>query len=250
MKTSKRIYIGLLGLSLFLVMLVIILGYYLVAHRYLFVNKILLIAVIIFMAGAVLVFSFGIIALIFMIKQSRNMPALDHLVRLVNEVLFPLTLVTGKIFGIKRERILKSFIEVNNHIVGLKRLIINNDQILLLLPHCLQNSQCSHKITMDINNCRSCGQCKIGEIKKIAEDNNIILKIATGGTMARKYISENRPRGVIAVACERDLSSGIQDSGMIPVVGVLNCFTKGPCVDTDVDLNVLESALLTFNKGG
>lgn len=250
MQTSKRIYVGLLGLSLLLAVLMACLGWYLVSNRHLIVNQILLIAILVFAIGVAAVFSIGIVALIIMIKKSKSMPSLDHLIQLVNEVLFPLTIITGKIFGIKKERILRSFIEVNNHVVGLKKLFIKKNQIMILLPHCLQNSQCRHKITIDINNCRSCGQCKIGELKKFAQENHATLKIATGGTMARKFIMEDKPHGIIAVACERDLSSGIQDNGMIPVLGVLNCFTKGPCIDTDVDLEMVEQAFQLMCKGG
>ena len=40
----------------------------------------------------------------------------------------------------------------------------------------------------------------------------------------------------MAVACERDLTSGIQDSYPIPVIGVLNERPFGPCRNTRVDL--------------
>jgi hypothetical protein len=48
------------------------------------------------------------------------------------------------------------------------------------------------------------------------------------------------------VACERDLSSGIQDSYPLPVFGVLNSRPQGPCYDTLVDLEKVEEALKTF----
>ena len=55
---------------------------------------------------------------------------------------------------------------------------------------------------------------------------------------------------MIAIACERDLSSGIQDSNPLPVMGVLNRRPYGPCHDTKVDLNRVEDALVTMLKGG
>jgi hypothetical protein len=48
------------------------------------------------------------------------------------------------------------------------------------------------------------------------------------------------------VACERDLSSGIQDSYPLPVFGVVNYRPQGPCYDTLVDLERVEEALKTF----
>jgi len=251
MHTSKRIYIGLLGLSLLFTLFIIALGYFLVSNRHIIVNQVLLIVILAFVAGMALICSVGIIALVIMIKRSKRIPFLDHLIKFVNEVLFPLTLVTGKILGIKKDKILRSFIEVNNHIVGLGTMLVESNQIMILLPHCLQNSECKHKITIDISNCKVCGKCKIGALKEFADKHNAILKVATGGTMARKYILEENPQAIVAVACERDLSSGIQDSAMIPVLGVLNRFTKGPCEDTDVDLDAVEKAFqLILCKGG
>jgi hypothetical protein len=72
------------------------------------------------------------------------------------------------------------------------------------------------------------------------------LAVATGGTLARRIVVERRPRLIIAVACERDLSSGIQDSYPLPVFGVINHRPHGPCYDTQVDLDRVEQALQTF----
>ncbi len=57
---------------------------------------------------------------------------------------------------------------------------------------------------------------------------------------------EKKPDVIIGVACERDLSSGIQDSYPIPVYGILNRRPFGPCYDTDVDLDLVERGLITF----
>jgi hypothetical protein len=50
------------------------------------------------------------------------------------------------------------------------------------------------------------------------------------------------------VACERDLSSGIQDTYPLPVYGVLNERPHGPCLDTMVQLDHVEKALRMFLK--
>ena len=45
---------------------------------------------------------------------------------------------------------------------------------------------------------------------------------------------------IIAVACERDLISGMMDISQIPVIGILNQRPYGPCRDTYVDVNKIE----------
>ncbi|HWP96212.1 MAG TPA: DUF116 domain-containing protein [Syntrophomonadaceae bacterium] len=250
MHTQKRLYVGLLGGSLLFAIITLSMIWYLVGNRQLIVNQILLSIILAFLGGMALILMVGILSLVIMIARSKTIPSLENITQIANEILFPLTLITGKILGIQKENILRSFIEVNNYLVVAKRLFIPRSQVMILVPHCLQNSECQHKITVDINNCKGCGKCKMGDLKKYAEENHALLKVATGGTVARKYIQDLHPRGIVAIACERDLSSGIQDSGFIPIVGVLNCRPNGPCHNTDVDLEAVEAAFQCMCKGG
>ena len=90
----------------------------------------------------------------------------------------------------------------------------------------------------NISNCVNCGKCEVGRIKSYVESMGIQVKIATGGTAARNEIKRLSPKLVIAVACERDLLSGITDVGNIYVYGLLNQRPYGPCVDTCISIVV------------
>jgi hypothetical protein len=59
-------------------------------------------------------------------------------------------------------------------------------------------------------------------------------------------VVQSRPRIILAVACERDLASGIQDTYPLPVFGILNQRPNGPCLDTNVDLSQVKYWLLYF----
>ena len=72
------------------------------------------------------------------------------------------------------------------------------------------------------------------------------LAVVTGGTLARKKVLELKPQAIVAVACERDLSSGLQDVYPLPAFGILNERPHGPCVDTKVSLERLRAAVLSF----
>lgn len=250
METKKRIYIGLLAASLVFAVITIGMVWYLISNRDVIISQVLLLVIMTLAIIIFLILGAGITAIVVMIIRSRDMPSLENIAQLASETLFPLTLLMGKLFGIKKEKILRSYIAVNNYLVRSKKLLFPGNRIMILLPHCLQNSECPFKITMDINNCKQCGKCKIGELKEFAEKNGAIIKVATGGTLARKFIKEFRPNGVIAVACERDLSSGIQDMGVLPVIGVLNSRPNGPCINTDVDIDSVEEAFNTMCRGG
>ncbi|MGR6835719.1 DUF116 domain-containing protein [Syntrophomonas erecta] len=250
METKKRIYVGLLAGSLLVLLLLTGLLWYLVSTRELMTSQILLSVLLVLVAVLLVIMLIGIMAITVMIIRSKSIPPLENVIRLVNEWLFPITLMVGKITGIPRDKILRSFISVNNYLVSSKKVKVPENKIMILVPHCLQNSDCPHKITIDVNNCRECGRCKIGELKKIAREHQAILKVATGGTLARKFIKENCPEGVVAVACERDLSLGIQDTAFLPIIGVLNCRPYGPCVNTDVSIEAVLDAFNIMSKGG
>lgn len=143
----------------------------------------------------------------------------------------------------------KKFIDFNNRMT-LKR-IKNKElnKIAILLPHCIQKYDCNFKITHDINNCRVCGQCDISDILKIKDKiKGIDVKVATGGTLARIYLKEYRPSLVIAVACKRDLISGVRDSIAIPVYGIFNKIMNQPCKNTKVSIEEIKTVLREVGK--
>ena len=69
------------------------------------------------------------------------------------------------------------------------------------------------------------------------------MAVATGGSIARRLVLERRPKCLVAVACERDLTSGIQDVAPMPVLGIFNSRPFGPCIDTAVAIPEVEAAL-------
>lgn len=163
-------------------------------------------------------------------------------------VLYPINLILGYLLCLGRERIGESFVAVNNALVRAARGRLKPGPVMLLLPHCLQRSECRRKVTNDVANCLGCGQCPLAELYSISKENGIAMVVATGGTLARRLIGEIRPSAILAVACERDLVSGIKDAYPIPVYGVLNQRPHGPCRDTTVDFELLRRGLSVLLK--
>lgn len=157
--------------------------------------------------------------------------------------LLPLIEHIGRLCGISKDTIRQSFVAMNNSLVTSQRLKIKADRILILLPHCLQLADCEIKVTGDIGKCLRCGRCDIMGLAELGQKYRIDISVATGGTLARKVIIEKRPKLVLAVACERDLTSGIKDCYPLPVIGVLNDRPFGPCFNTRVDVSKIEAAL-------
>ena len=161
----------------------------------------------------------------------------------VIKFLLPMIELVGRGLGLNKDSIRQSFIAMNNSLVISQRQKVKPDRILVLLPHCIQLFDCEIKVTGDINKCVQCGRCDIKGLVEISRKYRIDISVATGGTLARKVIVEKRPKLVLAVACERDLTSGIKDCYPLPVIGILYDRPYGPCFNTTVDVAKIDAAL-------
>ncbi len=230
----KRLFVGLLAASLFIVGLLIFTIWYLLYHPITLMHQVILISAVAFIIIGIVVFAFGVGGIVLTIWLAQTIKPLQPLIRVAMSMLFPFALGLGRIFHIDVDRIKNSFISVNNELVRTNPLKLRPEQVLLLAPHCIQENTCPHKVTNDINNCRRCGKCQVSDLLTMRDQYGIRVGVATGGTLARKLVKEYRPKAIVAIACERDLASGIQDCSPIPVLGVLNDRPFGPCFNTSV----------------
>lgn len=188
----------------------------------------------------------GVFLLAFTIILGRDIVLSQKLRGIVIQVLFPFMVLVGKIVGISKRTVQQSFIAINNQLVVSNCHGANAERILLLLPHCTQDFDCDVKITGNVKNCRKCGKCEIKDLLELSEKCGVQIAVATGGTLARRIIVQNKSQAIVAVACELDLTTGIQDAYPLPVIGILNERPYGPCVNTRVDIEKVREAILHF----
>jgi len=196
-----------------------------------------------------IVFLFAGVGILSMVGAILGLPPLQIFQKqtygIIN-LLFPLAILLGKMFGVNRRRIERSFVAVSNQIIHQQNIKVLANQLLVVTPHCLQLASCSHKITQDPKNCQRCGRCNIGALVTLSEEIGFHFFVVTGGTLARQTVKKIRPKAVLAIACERDLTSGIQDIYPLPAVGVFNIRPNGPCYNTKVDIDLVRKEIQCF----
>jgi len=243
---KKRIFIGLLVFTCLILFFLIFLLWYvpLVGLKNIHPSLPLIFS----LSLAVLVFLMlsGGLLLVFTILRGKDIFFSHKLRGIVAKVLFPFMILMGRLVGVSKERVQQSFIELNNHLVRSNNHRTRPNQLLVLLPHCIQDFDCQIKITGNIRNCKGCGKCEIKDLIELSDQYQVKISVATGGTLARRIIVENKPEAIVAVACELDLTSGIQDTYPIPVIGILNERPNGPCINTKVDIQKVRVAILDF----
>lgn len=187
-------------------------------------------------------------AIMYVYRRKRAGKLIIYFARFGLKMLFPLVTVLTGLFRANKDAIKKFYVDFNNLLVDTMDKKYSPSEIMILLPHCLQYSECGYKITNDINNCKRCGRCCIGSIADISDEKKIPVYVVTGGTAARNIVSKQRPKIIVSVACERDLTSGIADVGSIPVIGLINDRPHGPCYNTNIDVDVLKKKLENIIK--
>lgn len=248
---EKKLFIAVSAGGLILLAVLAAIAWYLVAPRLSGLHEGLpgIVGAALLLAFVAIAVGLGMIAL--SAVTGRRVLFSQRITSTVVRVLFPLVLMLSRIIGIEKDHVKRSFIAVNNALVGAGRDSLKDGKILLLLPHCLQATDCGNRITGGlIENCQGCGKCVISGLLTLAAEHEMALAVATGGTLARRVIGEVRPAAIIAVACEMDLTSGIQDSYPLPVYGVLNERPHGPCRDTTVNLDRVREAIVFFASAG
>lgn len=190
-----------------------------------------------------LLFLASVMIVFYMYTKKHASSGFLWIARISLRFLLPFIYIASAVLRQSGDMIRGFYINVNNILVESGRTRYFPEEVMVVLPHCLQHSDCRHKITSSIGNCRKCGKCCIGDIAAFAEEIGVEATVVTGGTAARKELAEKQPKLVLAIACERDLSGGIADASKIPVIGLINKRPNGPCVNTTIDVNELKQKI-------
>lgn len=213
-------------------------------NEYFFKSLFIIIIVILFGSSLLL------LGVVFSVVRLWNQYPVSNLTKKLLElslkIVYPGMLVLGKLLKYDKNYIRRLFTELNNKLIFSNEYNIEGKNILILTPHCIQKSFCPHRITTNIENCRQCGKCNVDDLIKLKKEFGVNIRVVTGGTLARKIIKDIKPKAIIAIACERDLMSGLQDIKALPIIGILNKRPEGPCVNTLFDIEEAKIAIKHF----
>lgn len=244
--TGKRLFIGLVTLTALLLCVLILLVWLVPTIGFSAIHPWLPAIAGTLFGGAIAAIVWLSLGLVLHAYTGKPVLGTSRLRGITIRLLLPLMELMGRAMRIPVPAVRRSFIKVNNELVLSGHLHCEPRELLVLLPHCIQSSRCTHRLTYHIDNCVRCGACPIRDVLNLRDAYGVQVAIATGGTIARRIVVQARPKIIVAVACERDLSSGIQDTHPLPVFGVINERPNGPCLDTFVNIRRLEAAIRTF----
>ena len=242
----KRLFVGLVTGTSILLCLFMLVGWIIPATGFGNIHPYIPWVTGFLLACCILIIAWASLGLVLQIVWDRPFRSGTKVRGVIIKFFLPIMELLARPFGFSTNEVRRSFIKVNNELTEKLHPAFSPNQILILLPHCLQRADCRFRLSYSVDACERCGRCPIAGLLYLRDEYGVNLAIATGGTIARKIVVETRPRLIIAVACERDLTSGIRDTHPLPVHGILNDRPEGPCLNTVVRLDLIEQALKRF----
>lgn len=139
-------------------------------------------------------------------------------------------------------------IHCNNALTRFRKVKVAPENLLLLLPHCMQWNGCKENVKEDILQCKKCGRCRIAQMRELVEKYHIRCVVAAGGRKAIAAVRRPETAAVVAVACEKELIAGIFATLPKPVLAVTNQRPCGDCCNTCVDPPQVEKGIQSLIK--
>ena len=144
------------------------------------------------------------------------------------------------------ETIDSKLVSLSNLVNKLRAAKCPPNSLLILFPHCIQYSKCPQKITLDLGECKRCGKCKVKNLMELSEKYGVQIAVASGGRVALQRVKSEEIRGVVAIACEKELRIGRMAAMPKAIMSVPNLRPHGYCKDTDVTMEEVEKEILRF----
>lgn len=128
---------------------------------------------------------------------------------------------------------------------------------ILLVPQCLREvSHCQAELGEEGWQCRACSaSCPVNRLRRAAfEEGFKGVCIAAGGSMAVNYVASHRPKGIVAIACDKELVLGVaavqsMEGGNKTVIKTVPLLKEG-CINTEVDFERALEVIRSFNRHG
>jgi len=139
-------------------------------------------------------------------------------------------------------------VKLNNLFTRFRRVRVHPENLLLLVPRCLQKTGCAQTLGKILDDCQRCGQCQVPTLVSIRDEFGIRCSMAAGGREALNFVADRQVKAVVAVACEKELCQGILAVFPKPVLGALNIQTDGPCRNTRIDPESVRDAVRSVLK--
>ena len=126
-------------------------------------------------------------------------------------------------------------VRLRNYINRKEFLKTPRNQRFIFMPQCVRSTDCPAKLTPEGIKCKDCGQCNVGEAKRVAEGLGYKFFIVPGSSFIKRIIKKYKPRAVVGVGCQMEIKEGLDlcHSHAIPAKGIP--LTKAGCVATTLD---------------
>jgi len=146
--------------------------------------------------------------------------------------------------GVEETELLQLYVEAKNRSLFENFAATPYNERVVLLPQCLRAKDCPAELGKYGYECRQCGKCDVSRIVELTKELGYKgVFILPGGSLAKKILSELKPKASLGVACFKELVLGSFLCEKMGVVGQGFALLKDGCINTLVDLKGLKSLI-------
>ncbi len=146
--------------------------------------------------------------------------------------------------GVEEKELFELYIETKNRSLIRSFASVPYNERVLLLPQCLRANDCPAEMGKYGYECKQCGRCSITKILQIAKDLGYKgAFVLPGGSLAKRILSELKPRASLGVACSKELVLGSYLCEKMGVIGQGVELLKDGCMNTLVEMKRLQEVM-------
>jgi hypothetical protein len=138
--------------------------------------------------------------------------------------------------GVDEKRLLTLYVKAKNlaHKGSFSKIPFS--ERILLLPQCLRPKGCSSSFEEFSYECKSCKNCRLGELINLAKKLGYKgVYLISGGSIVPKIFEKVKPKACIGVACLKELVLGSFVAEKFGVITQCIALSKDGCVNTEVE---------------
>jgi hypothetical protein len=150
-----------------------------------------------------------------------------------------------RLLGLEDREMLSFLIKLHNamNTTDFERIPVSERAVFI--PQCLRSSGCPAHLTPEGLKCRNCGQCSVGEARRLLEKLGYRIFIVPGSSFIKRMVKKYHPKAIIGVGCLAEVKEGIDMADKIGLVAMGIVTIKEGCVETLVNwVDIYEVAML------
>jgi len=151
-------------------------------------------------------------------------------------------------FGSLENRFIGAVVNQHNLKVTAHLAQAKPENVLLIMPRCVQKTGCRANVQKSLDECLACGRCPLGDVAVVCDRHGLPALVAFRSHIAFDLAREHKPDLIIATACHDRMIKALRNVPEVPSLLAPLAGMDRMCINATVDLDWLNEQLTTVTS--